>query len=77
MIHFPYLVAQRFLQVDEPFNLLLKGANCHGVGHGDCERMVEGEFLLNIFDIGVPEEDASSRMVALKGCHVEDEVIVD
>ena len=77
MIHVPYLVAQRFLQVDQPLDLLLKGSDCHGVCHGDSERMMEGEFLLDVLEVGVPEKNTSSRMVALKGCHVKDEVIMD
>lgn len=58
-------------------DLFLKGSNSHGVRHADSERLVKGKLLLDIFEIGIPEQKTPSRMMTLEGGHVKDEIIMD
>ena len=76
VIHGPYLRAEGQAGVDHLLHLFFKGSYGHGVGHGDGEGVVEGELLVNFFEVGVPEEEAASGVVGLEGGGVEDEVVV-
>lgn len=55
VIHGPDLRAEGQAGVDHPLHFFFKGANGHGVSHGDGEGVVVGEVLVNCFEVGVSE----------------------
>lgn len=48
MIQLPYLSEECIVRVDEPLDIFLEGANGHGVGHVDSERMMKLHLLLDV-----------------------------
>ena len=76
VIHGPDLRAEGQVGVDHPLHFFFKGANGHGIGHGDGEGVVVCEVLVNCFEVGISEEESTSGVMGLEGCGIEDEVIV-
>lgn len=77
MIQLPYLGEECVVRVDESLDILLKGANGHGVGHVDSKRMVKLHLLLDILQIVVFEQECATRMMWREGGSVEDLVLED
>ena len=61
------LCVERFIRVNELFYLFFEGANSHGGGHSDGERVMELHLLFYVLHILISEENASSRVMWFEG----------
>lgn len=66
-IEVPHLGHERLLGVDKSADLLLEGANDHGVGHAKTKRMVKLHLFVYFLKILVFEQIAPSWVMALEG----------
>ena len=73
----PDLGEENFLGVDHPGDLLFEGADDHGVGHAEGEGMVELHLFVDVLEIFISEEDASSGVMVVEGGHIEDVVAMN
>ena len=73
----PDLGEENFVGVDHPGDLLFEGADDHGVGHAEGEGMVELHLFVDVLEIFISEENASSGVMVVEGGHIEDVVAMD
>lgn len=77
MIQLPDFCQECIIGVDKPLYIFLEGANGHGVGHVDSERMMKLHFLLDVLEIVVFEEECATGMMWREGGSIKDAILKD
>jgi hypothetical protein len=63
MINVPYLRKKGFFRVDDSGYLFFEGTDDHGIGHYQGKGMVKLHLLVDVFEIILVQENATSRVM--------------